>query len=398
MDPMNSSITINDTTLRDGEQAAGVAFQIPEKISIAALLDAIGVPEIEVGIPAMGAVETEAIRAMLSLGLRAHLLGWNRAVPSDILASIRCGLKRIHISVPVSDRQIAAKFQGDRPRLLRQLRQCVEMALEQGLWVSVGAEDASRTPLEQVIELAQMAQSWGCRRFRYCDTVGVLDPFSTYKQIRRLVRAINIPVEMHTHDDLGMATANALAGIRAGAQSVNTTVNGLGERAGNAPLEEVVMALRCTLGIDVGVDTRRLRELSQQVARASGAPLPPWKAIVGDNAFAHESGIHAAGVLRDPQTYEPFPPEAVGSQRRLVLGKHSGRHLLLQILKEQGIPVEQIPPGQLEKLLEQVRQHITHCKHPIPPAELARYCRATLTQWAQHTPEPIPEESHPDVV
>lgn len=232
---MNSSITINDTTLRDGEQAAGVAFQIPEKISIAALLDAIGVPEIEVGIPAMGAVETEAIRAMLSLGLRAHLLGWNRAVPSDILASIRCGLKRIHISVPVSDRQIAAKFQGDRPRLLRQLRQCVEMALEQGLWVSVGAEDASRTSLEQVIELAQMAQSWGCRRFRYCDTVGVLDPFSTYKQIRRLVQAIDIPVEMHTHDDLGMATANALAGIRAGAQSVNTTVNGLGERAGNAP-------------------------------------------------------------------------------------------------------------------------------------------------------------------
>jgi isopropylmalate/homocitrate/citramalate synthase len=296
MDPMNSSITINDTTLRDGEQAAGVAFQIPEKISIAALLDAIGVPEIEVGIPAMGAVETEAIRAMLSLGLRAHLLGWNRAVPSDILASIRCGLKRIHISVPVSDRQIAAKFQGDRPRLLRQLRQCVEMALEQGLWVSVGAEDASRTPLEQVIELAQMAQSWGCRRFRYCDTVGVLDPFSTYKQIRRLVRAIDIPVEMHT------------------------------------------------------------------------------------------------------QTYEPFPPEAVGGQRRLVLGKHSGRHLLLQILKEHGIPVEQIPPGQLEKLLEQVRQHVTHCKHPIPPAELARYCRATLTQWAQHTPEPIPEESHPDVV
>lgn len=228
--------------------------------------------------------------------------------------------------------------------------------------------------------------------------MGVLDPFSTYKQIRRLVQAIDIPVEMHTHDDLGMATANALAGIRAGAQSVNTTVNGLGERAGNAPLEEVVMALRYTLGIDVGVDTRRLRELSQQVARASGAPLPPWKAIVGDNAFAHESGIHAAGVLRDPQTYEPFPPEAVGGQRRLVLGKHSGRHLLLQILKEQGIPVEQIPPGQLEKLLEQVRQHVTHCKHPIPPAELARYCRATLTQWAQHTPEPIPEESHPDVV
>ncbi len=387
---MSRFITINDTTLRDGEQAAGVAFQIPEKISIAALLDAIGVPEIEVGIPAMGAVETEAIRAIVSLGLRAQLLGWNRAVPADILASIRCGLKRVHISVPVSDLQIAAKFQGDRPRLLRQLRQCVEMALEQGLWVSVGAEDASRATLEQVVDLARQSQAWGAQRFRYCDTVGILDPFSTYDQIRHLVQAIDIPVEMHTHDDLGMATANALAGIRAGAQSVNTTVNGLGERAGNAPLEEVVMALRCTLGIDVGVDTRRLRELSQQVARASGTPLPPWKAIVGDNAFAHESGIHAAGVLRDPQTYEPFPPEAVGSQRRLVVGKHSGRHLLLQILKEQGIPLEQISPRHLEALLEQVRQHVTQSKRPISVAELA--------QWAQHTLQHTLKEPHSDVI
>ncbi len=387
---MSRSITINDTTLRDGEQAAGVAFQIPEKISIAALLDAIGLPEIEVGIPAMGAVETEAIRAIISLGLRAQLLGWNRAVPADILASIRCGLKRVHISVPVSDLQIAAKFQGDRPRLLRQLRQCVEMALEQGLWVSVGAEDASRATLEQVIELARQSQAWGAQRFRYCDTVGILDPFGTYDQISHLVQAIDIPVEMHTHDDLGMATANALAGIRAGAQSVNTTVNGLGERAGNAPLEEVVMALRCTLGIDVGVDTRRLRELSQQVARASGTPLPPWKAIVGDNAFAHESGIHAAGVLRDPQTYEPFPPEAVGSQRRLVVGKHSGRHLLLQVLQEQGIPLEQISPRHLEALLEQVRQHVTQSKRPISVAELA--------QWAQHRLQHTLKETHPDVI
>ncbi len=375
---MSPSVIIHDTTLRDGEQAAGVAFQLSEKVAIAALLDAIGVPEIEVGIPAMGAVETEAIDAIVNLGLRAQLTGWNRAVPGDIRASIACGLKRVHISVPVSERQIAVKFQGDRPRLLRQLRQCVEMALEEGLWVSVGAEDASRTPLEEVIELAQQAQSWGCRRFRYCDTVGILDPFGTYEQVRRLVQAIDIPVEMHTHDDLGMATANALAGIRAGAQSVNTTVNGLGERAGNAALEEVVMALRYVLGIEVGVDTRRLRELSQQVVKASGIPLPPWKAIVGDNAFAHESGIHAAGVLRDPHTYEPFPPEAVGNRRRLVLGKHSGRHLLRQVLLEAGIPPEQISPDHLEALLQQVRRQVTHCKQPPSPAELAHHYRAIL--------------------
>lgn len=386
---MKPSIILNDTTLRDGEQAAGVAFQIPEKISIAALLDAIGVPEIEVGIPAMGAVETEAIRAIVSLGLQAQLLGWNRAVPADILASIGCGLRRVHISVPVSDLQIAAKFGGDRSRLLSQLRQSVQMATGQGLWVSVGAEDASRATLEQVIDLARQAQAWGAQRFRYCDTVGILDPFSTYDQISRLVQAIDIPVEMHTHDDLGMATANALAGIRAGATAVNTTVNGLGERAGNAPLEEVVMALRHSAGIDVGIDTCRLRELSQQVIRATGTPLPPWKAIVGDNAFAHESGIHAAGVLRDPQTYEPFPPEVVGSQRRLVLGKHSGRHLLVQVLQEHGIPLEQLSPQHLETLLEQVRQHVTQSKRPIPVAE--------LTEWVQHTLQHTLKEPHSDV-
>ncbi|MEN9261212.1 MAG: homocitrate synthase [Thermostichus sp. HHBFW_bins_43] len=377
---MIPSIIINDTTLRDGEQAAGVAFRIPEKISIAALLDAVGVPEIEVGIPAMGAVETEAIQAIAGLGLRAQLLGWNRAVPADILASIRCGLKRVHISVPVSDIQIKAKFQGDRPRLLRQLRQCVQMAYEQGLWVSVGAEDASRATPEQVIELAQQAQSWGAQRFRYCDTVGILDPFSTYEQIQRLVQAIGIPVEMHTHDDLGMATANALAGIRAGATAVNTTVNGLGERAGNAPLEEVVMALRQIVGVDVGIDTHRLRELSQQVIQATGTPLPPWKAIVGDNAFAHESGIHAAGVLQDPQTYEPFSPETVGGQRRLVLGKHSGRHLLVQLLQEQGIPLDRIPSDQLEEILQRVRQQVMQSKHPIPVAELARWAQDLLSE------------------
>ncbi len=377
-------ITLNDTTLRDGEQAAGVAFQIPEKISIAALLDAIGVPEIEVGIPAMGTVETEAIRAIVSLGLRAQLLGWNRAVIADLVASIGCGLKRVHISVPVSDLQIAAKFQGDRLRLMQQLQQCVEFAVDQGLWVSVGAEDASRAVPEQVIDLAQQAQGWGCQRFRYCDTVGVLDPFSTHEQIHRLVQAIAIPVEMHTHDDLGMATANALAGIRAGATSVNTTVNGLGERAGNAPLEEVVMALHLSLGLTVNIDTTRLRELSQQVIQATGTPLPPWKAIVGDNAFAHESGIHAAGVLRDPQTYEPFPPELVGSQHRLVVGKHSGRHLLAQVLQEQGIPIDRIPSTQWEQILQHVRHHVMQSKGPIPREDLARWVQHTLPEIYPH--------------
>ncbi len=348
-----SRIHINDTTLRDGEQAAGVAFQMAEKISIAALLDAIGVPEIEVGIPAMGPVEVEAIRAIVSLGLKADLLGWNRAIPADIQASVQCGLKRVHISIPVSEIQIAAKFKGQASRVIQCLRDTLKVAKDHDLWVSVGAEDASRADATFLVDMAQLAQELGAARFRYCDTVGILDPFSTFERVHHLVKTVQIPVEMHTHDDLGMATANALAGIRAGASSVNTTVNGLGERAGNAPLEEVVMALKYSVGSELGIDTRRLRELSQQVAAASGMALPPWKAIVGDNTFAHESGIHAAGVLQNPGTYEPFDPADVGGHRHLIAGKHSGRHLLVKLLAQQGITLS---PDQTQRILPRVRQ------------------------------------------
>ena len=185
--------------------------------------------------------------------------------------------------------------------------------------------------------MALSAQDWGASRFRFCDTVGILDPLTTFDKIKNLTKWLKIPVEMHTHDDFGLATANALAGIQAGALSVNTTVNGLGERAGNAALEEVVMGLKRIYGVDLGLDTQRLREVSGFVAKASGCDVPPWKAIVGKNAFAHESGIHAHGVLQNPATYESFSPEEVGLQRSLVVGKHSGKHLLSSILNKHGI-------------------------------------------------------------
>ncbi|MGB3513721.1 MAG: homocitrate synthase [Microcoleaceae cyanobacterium] len=360
-------VQINDTTLRDGEQAAGVAFTIEEKVAIASFLDAIGVQELEVGTPAMGGEETEAISAITNLGLQSQLLGWNRAVISDIQASIACGLRRVHISIPVSKIAIEAKFHGQWRVLLDKLRDACAFAVDHGLFVAVGAEDSSRADENFLMDVANYAHEWGASRFRYCDTVGILDPLTIYSRIRKLVFNLAIPVEMHTHNDLGLATANALAGIKAGATSVNTTVNGLGERAGNAALEEVVMALKRIYQLDLGIDTKRLLELSQLVVTASRTPVPPWKAIVGKNTFVHESGIHAHGVLKNPATYEPFDPAEVGWKRSLVLGKHSGTHSVSNVLGEQGVTLS---PEQTERILAAVRVMSVQIKRSVTVEEL----------------------------
>lgn len=372
-----AQVLINDTTLRDGEQAAGVAFNLQEKIAIATFLDAIGVHELEVGIPAMGEAEQHAIAGISELGLQASLLGWNRAVISDIKASIACGLKRVHISIPVSAIQINAKFQGQWRTVLQKLKDSVSYAVDQGLFVSVGGEDSSRAEDSFLLDVASFAQEWGALRFRYCDTVGILDPTKISTKVNHLVQSLWIPIEMHTHNDFGLATANALAGIQAGASSVNTTVNGLGERAGNAALEEVVMALKHIHNIDLGIDTPRLLELSQYVASASGYGVPPWKAIVGENTFAHESGIHAHGVLQNPNTYEPFAPEEVGRSRRLVVGKHSGRHLLSNLLEQHGM---NLSTEETQSVLHAVRQESVEKKRSLTTQELLHLAQAQQLQ------------------
>jgi len=367
-DRTEGRIIIDDTTLRDGEQTAGVVFSLDEKKSIARLLDAIGVPEIECGIPAMGKEEQASVRALVELGLNARLLTWNRAVVSDIQASLDAGVGAVDISLSVSDIHLEHKLRKDRVWVKEQLKVALGFAKQHGLYVSVGGEDASRADLDFLVELMGIARDLGADRFRFCDTLGILDPLTTYATVRTLrCKVPDLDLEVHTHNDLGMATANAIAGVRAGARFVNTTVNGLGERAGNAALEEVVMALRHACGIEPGIDTRRFVELSQLVGRASCRPVPAWKAVVGERVFAVESGLHADGVLKHPGNYEGFDPAEVGLDRLIVLGKHSGGHGLRHRLATLDIA---LPEGEEQRVLKMVRRRSQELKRPLSDGDL----------------------------
>ena len=367
-----TSIIIDDTTLRDGEQTAGVVFSVEEKKQIARMLDAMGVHELECGIPAMGEEEKAAVRALVDLGLNARLITWNRAVQSDIQASIDAGVKAVDVSLSVSDVHIQNKLRKSRDWVREQLKRALDFAKRHDLYVSVGGEDASRADLEFVAELMATAKELGADRFRFCDTLGILDPFTTYEKVRFLREQVDFDLEVHTHNDLGMATANAIAGIKAGARFVNTTVNGLGERAGNAALEEVVMALKHACGVDPGIDTHQFVEVSRFVGQASCRPVPEWKAVVGERVFSHESGLHADGVLKNPNNYEGFSPEEVGLSRYMVLGKHSGSHGLIHRLEALGIEL-----GRLEAnlLMDQVRSISQRNKRPLTDSELLVLCR-----------------------
>ena len=332
------AIKIDDTTLRDGEQTAGVVFSNQEKLDIARMLDEIGVHQIEAGIPEMGGGEQASIEKIANMGLQASVLGWCRAVRSSVEAALACGVDAVAISISTSDIHIEHKLGKTREWVLNAMTENVAYAKEQGVrHISVNAEDASRSDMEYLVEFGLAAKAAGADRLRYCDTVGIMEPFAICEQVRELIRRAGLPIEMHTHNDFGLATANALAGIRAGATFVNTTVNGLGERAGNAALEEVAMALKHLHKIEMPVDMAKLRRLSELVAKASARDIPIWKAIVGANVFAAESGIHADGILKNPMTYEPFPPEEVGLQRQILIGKHSGTHSIRNKFSEYGI-------------------------------------------------------------
>jgi len=368
---LRSDIVIADTTLRDGEQTAGVVFSPEEKRNIACRLDAIGVQELECGIPAMGKAEQAVIRELVALGLKTRLMTWNRALIPDIQASLDCGISAVDISISVSDIHIEHKLRKNRQWVKQQLKVALNFAKRNNLYVSVGTEDSSRADNDFLRELLHIAEQEGADRLRFCDTLGILNPFTTFDKVAEVVASTTLEVEIHTHNDLGMATANAIAGLKAGARYVSTTVNGLGERAGNAALEEVVMALKHTCATDPGIDTKQLSEISQYVSNASARPLSPWKAVVGKQVFSHESGLHIDGVLKNPLNYEAYSPSEVGLRRHFVLGKHSGRHGLEQRLRKLDIKTQALD---LNKILERVRHLSCRNKAPIDDQELLLLC------------------------
>lgn len=363
----NRQVMLVDTTLRDGEQTAGVVFSNKEKIRIAQMLDSLGVHQLEVGIPVMGGDEKEAIKAIADLGLAASIMAWNRANINDIKESLDCGTDALAISISTSDIHIQHKLQTSREWVLDNMAKAVEFAKKHNKYVSVNAEDASRSELGFLIQFANRAKECGADRLRFCDTVGILEPFMTYEIISQLHQATGMDIEMHTHNDFGMATANSLAGVKAGACMVGVTVNGLGERAGNAVLAEVAMALKYLFQIDVNVKPKELRELSEYVALASGRTLPVCIPIVGTNMFAHESGIHADGVIKHPSTYEVIQPEEVGLERQIIIGKHSGGRSIELKFQEYGIVLSE---AEASEMLSMVRSAAVDLKRTLFDKEL----------------------------
>jgi methanogen homocitrate synthase len=329
-----SQVIVYDSTLRDGEQTPGVAFSMEQKVAIARMLDEARVHQIEAGFPAVSENEVRTIREIVSLGLNAEILGLSRVTKGDIDAAVDAGVDMVLLFVGTSDIHLKYKMKKSREEVLQMTAEALDHCRSRGVPASVSAEDTTRTETDYLMQFYREAESNGAVRVGVTDTLGCATPEAITDLVTRARREVKVPVALHLHNDFGLATANAIAGVKAGAAAVTTTVNGIGERAGNVPLEQFAVALKYLYGLDIGIDCTKMKALSDFVCRSTGLHKPRNQPLVGTNAFAHESGIHVAAILNCPMTYESIPPEAVGNERHIIMGKKTGVNYVKRRLEE----------------------------------------------------------------
>jgi 2-isopropylmalate synthase len=347
-----SNIRIFDTTLRDGEQSPGVSLTAEDKIEIAKQLSLLGVDAIEAGFPSSSEGEKKVIKDIVKAGLKTEICGLSRANRKDIDAAVECEVDTVHVFIPTSQVQMKYAVNMTPEQVLSATVDSIEYVKKHGLTCEFSPMDATRSELPYLKKVCKAAQDAGMDRLNVPDTVGIMVPKTMAKLIEDLKTVVTVPISIHCHDDFGMAVANSLAAVEAGAAQVHCTINGLGERAGNASLEEIVMALHMLYKCKTGVNTRLLYSTSRMVATLTGLSVQANKAIVGENAFAHESGIHTRGVTEKPLTFEPIKPELVGRTRKLVAGKLAGTRGIKAELEEIGIhPTEE----QLKEIVQRVK-------------------------------------------
>ena len=355
MHEKNRTIEIFDTTLRDGEQTPGISFTTEQKRTIARQLDKLGVDIIEAGTPITSKEEKEVVQLICDEGLSAKICGLARILTQDIDACVDCGVDMIHIFVPSSEIQREHTTKMSEAQVKEQAYKMTRYVKERGFMCMFSAMDATRTRLEFLIDLYKTAEEGGADILNVPDTVGISEPFAMSELVGEIYRAVKVPISIHCHNDFGLAVANSLAAVKAGASEVQVSVNGIGERAGNADLAETVMSLNSIYGLKTNIKTERLFEMAKLIERITGIPIPVTKPVVGENAFSHESGIHTHGVMVRSDTFEPgiMTPEMVGHRRRIVLGKHTGKHSREKKLSEIGMSPSK---EELEEILERVKE------------------------------------------
>ncbi|MEM1620278.1 MAG: 2-isopropylmalate synthase [Fervidicoccaceae archaeon] len=364
-------VRVFDTTLRDGDQMPGVELSLEDKIDIVKLLDEVGVDVIEAGFPASSRIDFETIKLAVREVGSARVAALARCSKRDIEEAAASEAQIIHVFIATSDIHLRYKLNISREQVIESVISSIDLVRELGAEALFSAEDATRSDKDFLVKVYRAAVSAGARYINIPDTVGVATPWTFMKLVRRIASALppGVKIDVHCHNDFGMATANSLAAIEEGADGVQVTVNGFGERSGNAPLEEVVAALHFLMGRKTRVKLERLTEVSRFVAEKFGVSLQPHKPIVGINAFAHESGIHVHGVLSNPLTYEPIRPEDVGNKRRIVLGRHSGRHSVSWALEQMGIKPE---PSLVAFVLERIKEVAPRMKK-VPEEQISRW-------------------------